>query len=160
MKVARQDCETIPPALIPSADGKCEYDLHGESMHGAVSLSRRVDAGKMAGLLEGRQGLSDFLSAAQIRYLQERVGLWPLPAGIERLGPVSIETYRRKGERFVVEAWTLPRGERYLEISQKSNQAQALKVREDLLARLARTGISVCADQSSQSAGKLQQLAR
>jgi hypothetical protein len=160
LKVARQDCSTIPPALIPDGQGKCEFDLHGESMQGAVSLSRRLNAADTADLLAGRRGLSAALSATQVRFLQERVGLWPLPAGIERLGPVSIATFRRKGERLVVEAWTLPGGERYLEISQKSDQAHALQLRAALLERLEAARIAVCTDQSSQSAAKLRQLVR
>lgn len=159
MKVARQDCGAIPPALVPAADGKCEIDLHGESMHGAVSLSRQLDAAATTALHEGRR-LPDVLSATQIRYLRERVGLWPLPDAIERFGPVSLVAYRRKGERFVVDAWTMPAGERYLEISQKTTQMRALEVRAALLQRLARAGVAVCSDQSSQAANKLRLLAR
>jgi len=159
MKIARQDCAALPSALIPKGEGKCELDLHGDSMHGAVSIARALDAEASAALLAGRMTLREALSPAQIRFLDQRLGLWPPPDGIVRLGPVRIDAYRRKAERFVLEAWTLPGGETHLEISQKSTSDRAYGVRDALLRRLAAADVAVCADQSSQSARKLGQLA-
>ena len=43
LKVADQDCAAAKPELIPSGEGKCEYDVYGTSRAGAVSLTRKLD---------------------------------------------------------------------------------------------------------------------
>ncbi len=43
LKVADQDCARLDPNLVPPGEGKCEIDLHGASMAGAVSLARKLD---------------------------------------------------------------------------------------------------------------------
>jgi len=42
VKVANQDCARIDPKMVPPKIGKCEFDVHGASMAGAVSLSRNL----------------------------------------------------------------------------------------------------------------------
>jgi hypothetical protein len=160
LKVADQDCARIDSALLPPAEGKCEYDLHGTHFKGAVSLSRELDEPTARELLDGRMPLADALSPAQIRYLREGVSVWPLTSDIRRLGPVRIEAYRPADRSFVVELWQLPGGDRYAEISQKTTAEEALRRRPALEATLARAGVAACADQSSQAAGKLRTLLR
>ena len=159
LKVADQACEPVAP-LLAGTDGKCEYDLHGPDFRGAVSLNRRVDAGAARALLDAPGTLSAFLSPGQTRLLREGTSAWPLPPNIERYGPVRIEAYRAKGKRYVVELWTLPGGERYAEISQKTRVDQALGVRAAIERDLSRVGVAPCADQSSQAGAKLRALVR
>jgi hypothetical protein len=160
LKVADQDCKRVAPGLLPPGEGKCEYDLHGADFKGAVSLSRNLDEAAFRGLLDGSVPLARALGPAQIRYLRDGLGAWPLAAGIERLGPVRIQPYRAKGQRFVVEAWLLPGGESFVEISEKTDHGAALRRREELLSILARAGVAVCEDQSSQALIKMRALAR
>ena len=160
MKVADQDCTRLAPELLPHGEGKCEYDLHGADFKGAVSLSRDLDERAVRGLLDGTLPLAAALSDAQIRYLREVLAAWPLASGVARLGPVQIRDYRPADRRFVVEVWQLPSGGRYVEISQKAAYADAVGRRAALEAELAKAGVAVCPDQSSQAGSKLRALAQ
>jgi hypothetical protein len=159
LKVADQACGRVAP-LLAGTDGKCEYDLHGADLKGAVSLNRRLDANSARALLDAPGTLGASLSPGQSRFLREGTSAWPLPANVERYGPVRIEAYRAKGKRWVVELWSLPGGERYAEISQKARYDDAHGVRAAIERDLARAGVAPCADQSSQAGAKLRALAR
>jgi hypothetical protein len=158
LKVADQDCAQVPPGLIPHRDGKCEYDLHGTDLKGAVSLNRALDDRTKTELVAGRLALSQVLSPAQIRYLQEVAHAWPLASGLERLGPVHVDLYRSPERSLVVEVWHLPSGRQFIEISRKVRLEEARRTRSELDGTLAKVGVRVCADQSSQARAKLQDL--
>jgi len=160
MKVARQDCPAQPVGALPRGEGKCEYDWHGETAHGAVSLSRALTANDAMALREGRTPLAAVLSAAQVRFLREQLGISPLPAGVAPIGPATLQAYRPAKDRYVVEVWTLPAGSPFVEISRKSTNADAPRVREELLALLSRAGVEVCSDQASRAEEKLRLLGR
>ena len=160
LKAAGQECATVPSALLPRAEGKCENDWHGTHVQGAVSLSRRLDSTDAMALREGPAALAAALSASQVRFLRERLGAWPLPPGIGALGPVTLQEYRPQQGAYTVEVWTVPPATTFVEISQKSADASAARVRDELLARLARANVEVCADQSSRADDKLEQLRR
>jgi len=100
------------------------------------------------------------LSPAQITYLREVAGFWPLPPGVRGLGPMRVRTYRTKGERYDIDISQLPGGERYAEISRKVPLADATQTFGTLKANLSRAGVEMCADQSSQAANKLRALLR
>ena len=154
LKVADQDCEKVRRDLLPARDAKCEYDIHGVKPVGAVSITRSLSADASRALLDGRVALADVLSPAQKRYL-EATGGWPLAGGIERLGPARIRAYRSAGVKYVVEAWTLPGDERFVEISQKAPLMSAAALQAELETMLDRAAVPRCADQSSQAAAKL-----
>ncbi len=59
------------PASYPPDAGKCELDMHGTTMSGAVSLSRRLTAGQSDDLVAGRVSPPDVLSPVQIAYLRD-----------------------------------------------------------------------------------------
>jgi hypothetical protein len=158
LKVADQDCAGPPAASIPRADGKCEYDLHGARLKGAVSLSRSLADAKAQDLLKGRSALSEVLSPAQVGYLRDVVHAWPLPAPLLRLGPVRIDTYRSPSQPFVAELWRLPSGRRFAELSQKADFEDALRLHASLSHALAKAGVQVCEDQGSQARAKLEDL--
>src|SRR4029077_16340131 len=82
MKIARQDCPALPSGALPRGEGKCEYDWHGEIVHGAVSLSRVLTPTAATALREGSTPLAAMLSVAQARFLREQLGIWPLPADV------------------------------------------------------------------------------
>ncbi len=42
LKAAHQNCPEINPVLLPADQAKCEYDMHGEQLEGAVSISRTL----------------------------------------------------------------------------------------------------------------------
>lgn len=157
LKVAHQNCPEINPALLPADQAKCEYDMHGEQLEGAVSISRILESTKVQDLFKGSTALPDLLSPAQVRYLQEGTAVWPLPSGLRRLGPGKIDTYRKKGQPFVVEIWKLPLGQRFIEISQKSNLADVRRVKSNLKEILTRNHVKVCEDQNSQAGRKLKE---
>lgn len=158
LKVADQDCARIDPKLVPSGEGKCEYDVYGTTMAGAVSLNRSLGVGSTDDLIAGRVTPAQALGPLQIRYLREVVGVWPLPPGIRGLGPMQIRTYRSKGKRYDVDISQLPAGEQYAEVSRKVPAADATRTMGAMEADLARAGVEMCADQSSQAVNKLRAL--
>ena len=162
LKFADQNCAAIPARLLPKGAGKCEYDLHGTSLKGAVSLEQTLSAPTLRVLRDASrspaEAVNSSLNQAQITFLREQFGVWPLPADIRRLGPATLKTYRSKFEPFVVESWNLATSERFVEISQKTTYGKADAVKSALTARLASAGIEVCGDQSSQALPKLKAL--
>jgi len=160
LKVADQDCARLERGLVPSGEGKCEYDVHGTSMAGAVSLSRQLSVTRTNELVAGRVAPAQVMSPAQIRYLHEVVRIWPLPTGIRALGPMLLRTYGTPDKRYDVDISQLPDGVEYAEISRKVPVADATRVKETMEADLSRVGVDVCADQSSQAVNKLRSLLR
>lgn len=158
LKIANQSCGAIERA-IPEGEGKCEYDLHGEKFAGALSLSRGLDSKQADRLRSGAEPFAGTLTATQHRFLQ-KPGLGSLPDGIAPIGPARVMSYRRGKSLFEVEMWTLPRGESFIEISQKARYADAMKVRAALERELATAGLAMCKDQGSQAAEKLRLLVR
>jgi len=156
---ATPDCARLDPALLPAGHGKCEADMHGESLRDTVSLDTALDEKTVRELLNGGVALASVLSPAQTRYLQTIAGAWPLAADLRRMGPVRVETLLPKGGLFVVEAWRLPGGQRFTEASQKTARADAPRLRAELIAKIDRAGVHLCSDQSSQSTAKLRILA-
>jgi hypothetical protein len=159
MKVADQDCRAVDPVVLREGGGKCEYDLHGADLRGAVSLTRKLGGATAKALVDGRLPLSDALSAAQVGYLRAKTSAWPLPAGITPRGPVWIDAYRPEGKKFGVEIWRLPSGQRYVEMSQKTAYADAWRLHARLQSELVRAGVAPCDDQSSQAGDKARNLA-
>lgn len=160
LKVADQDCARLDPGLLPPSEGKCEYDVQGQSIAGAVSLTRRLGVRATDDLVAGRVAPAQMLSATQIRYLREIVGIWPLPPGIRILGPMQVRRYRTMGDLYDIDISQLPAGEQFAEISRKVPLANAARAMEVLEADLSRAGIEMCADQSSQAVNKLRSLLR
>jgi hypothetical protein len=160
LKVADQDCARLDPKVIPPGEGKCEYDVHGASMAGAVSLTRNLSVTKTSDLLAARVAPAQVLSPAQIGYLRDVVAIWPLPPGIRGLGPMHVRKYRTRDGRYDIDISELPGGERYAEISRKVPQADADRALGVLKADLSRAGVEACADQSSQAINKLRSLVR
>jgi hypothetical protein len=158
VKIANQDCRALPAGLVPPHEGKCEFDVHGDAIAGAVSLTRSLDARDTAALIAGTRPLSAMLSPAQARYLREIVQVDPLPAGVVALGPIANRVYRTGDGAYDVDVSQLPGGQRYAEISTKVPLAQASVAEARLAARLAQAGVTPCADQSAQAAGKLRLL--
>jgi hypothetical protein len=155
VKVANQDCNALP-LEVAHDDGKCEYDVHGETLSGAVSLTRAIVAAQTREVLSGRLALAGVMSPAQVGYLRDVVNLWPLPADIRGLGPIEVQRYR--GKPYDVDISTLPDGTRYVEISRKVALVDAPRARENLEADLVRAGVTACADQSAQAEKKLRSL--
>ena len=160
LKVADQDCAKLDPKAVPRGQGKCEYDVHGASMAGAVTLTRALNARETSDLMAGRVPPAQMLSAAQTRYLRDVVGLWPLPPALRGLGPISLRSYATRTGSYDVDLTRLPAGEQYVEISRKVKVADATKAMGVLEADLARAGVEACADQSAQAVNKLRALLR
>jgi len=158
LKVADRDCAQLDPKRVPRGEGKCEYDVYGTTIVGAVSLNVTLDEDKTNELIAGRATPADVLSAAQTRYLREVVGMWPLPPEIRKLGPMSVQTYRTRGSRYDIDVSELPGGERFAEISRKAPLDDASRTMAAMKTELSRAGIAMCADQSSQAANKLRAL--
>jgi len=160
LKVADQDCARLERGVVPSGEGKCEYDVYGTSMAGTVSLTRRLGAESTNELIAGRVAPAQVLSRSQIRYLREVARIWPLPPGIRALGPMHVRTFRTPDKLYDIDISQLPGGTQYAEISRKVAVADATRTKEVLEADLSRAGIEICADQSSQAANKLRSLLR
>lgn len=155
LKVANQDCMEIKPGWIPEHEGKCEYDNHGAAFSGAVSLTHTLDAESARALTAGRLPLENALASAQVAYLRDVVGAWPLVSGIRPLGPAHIRQYRAKKADYDVNVWTLPAGETDIELSEKTSFKKVLDRRAELLAMLAKTAIALCPDQAGQGVKRL-----
>jgi hypothetical protein len=156
LKVARQDCMALPRDAIPKAEGKCEYDVYGDSSDGAVSLTRPLDAAATRELLAGKSNVATLLSDAQLRYLRDVAKSWPLPSDLRPLGPISNRVYT--ASRYDVDLSALPDGQRHAEISDKVPLERASGERDRLLRYLAQAGVVVCADQGGQAAAKMRRL--
>jgi hypothetical protein len=160
LKVADQDCARLEQGLVPSGEGKCEYDVHGTSVAGAVSLTRRLSVASTRELVAGRAVPAQVMSPAQIRYLREVVRVWPLPTAIRALGPMLLRTYGTSDKRYDIDVTQLPDGVEYAEISRKVPAADATRVQATMEADLSRAGVEICADQTSQAVNKLRSMLR
>jgi hypothetical protein len=160
LKAADQDCARLDPKLVPPGDGKCEYDVYGNNMAGAVSLNLRLGTKRTSDLLAGRVTPTEAMSPTQVRYVRDVVGIWPLPGNIRKLGPMQVQTYRTKGKVDDIDISQLPDGEQFAEISRKVPQEDASRTMGVMEADLSRAGVEICADQSSQAANKLRSLLR
>ena len=160
LKVANQDCARLAPGVVPSGEGKCEYDVYGASMSGTVSLTRHLDAKSTSELVAGRVAPQRVLSQTQTGYLREVVGIWPLPRDIRALGPMHVQIYRTPDKLYDVDVTQVPGSIQYAEISRKVPVADAFRLMREMEADLSRVGIEKCADQSSQAVNKLRSLLR
>jgi len=156
LKVARQDCASLPHDAVPRKEGKCEIDVHGDVADGAVSLSRTLDASATRQLIAGRIEVVELLSDAQSRFLRDIAKAWPLPSDLRPLGPISNRVYR--ASRYDVDVSTLPDGRQYAEIADKVPIDRVAHERDRLMQHLARADVEVCAKQEGQAADKLQRL--
>jgi hypothetical protein len=73
---------------------------------------------------------------------------------------MKVQAYRSKGRLYDIDIWELPSGEQFAEISRKVQTADATRTMRAMKAGLARAGVEMCADQSSQAAKKLRALLR
>jgi hypothetical protein len=160
LKVANQDCARLEHGLVPVGEGKCEYDVYGTSMAGAVSLNRHLDAESTGGLVAGRVAPASVLSQSQTSYLRDVARIWPLPTQVHALGPMLVQTYRTPDKLYDIDISQLPGGIRYAEISRKVPVADALRLKRVMEADLSNAGVEACADQSSQAGNKLRSLLR
>jgi hypothetical protein len=160
LKFADQDCARVDARMLPPGAGKCEIDVHGERMAGAVSLSRRLTSKEAGDLVAKRAPPGDFLSPAQSAYLRDVAGIWPLPRDLRPLGPIQSRGYVTKGEPYDVDVSRLPAGDVFVEISRKVPAADAQRAKDALDAMLERRKVAVCADQSAQAANKLKAMLR
>lgn len=160
LKVANRDCAQLDLVRVPTREGKCEYDVYGKSTAGAVSLNIDLGATRTNDLLAGHMTPAQALSSSQVGYLREIVGIWPLPPGIQALGPMQVRTYRTKDTHYDIDISQLPGGEQYAEISRKVPLADATREKDAMEAMLSRAGVEVCSDQSSQAVTKLRALQR
>lgn len=171
VKVGGQDCVRVDPASLGPA-GKCEADLHGDSVEDVVSVDAALTKQQRQALLPQRPvraeapvaALAAALSREQRSWLASRRGVAAgaplLPSDLMRLGPSNVRSYRAPDADFGVEVWTLPGGKQFVELSEKVRRDTAPARRSALLEMLARSGVSVCADQASQARSKLEWLAR
>jgi hypothetical protein len=158
LKVAEQDCARLPATAIPPGQGKCELDMHGATMTGAVSLSQPLSRERADALTRGTARVQDAMSAAQGDFLRDVERGGPLPASLLPLGPLSITTQRAPDRSYAVDITTLPGGEQYLELTRKVRADQAERTRHRLEQELARAGVALCTDQSGQAAVKMRKL--
>ena len=160
VKIANQDCSRIDAKMVPPKEGKCEFDVHGASMSGTVSLSRHLSRKKWEDLVAGRVATADVLSPVQIAYLRDVAKIWPLPTDLRALGPKQSRAYAMQDKSYEVDVSKLPSGEQYVEMSHRVPVAEAQTARAALDAMLARSGVTVCADQAGQAANKLKLMLR
>ena len=167
LKSAGQNCTQVDAALL-KPDGKCEADLHGDSLDDVVSLTRRLDRQEHGGLLAPgasrgavlAKTLVSTLAPNQRTMLAAQRGVAGdsalLPDDIARLGPSTVRAYRGRKGSFVVEVWTLPGGQQFVELSEKVRREEALARRAELTATVGAAGVAICPDQDSQARKKLE----
>ena len=160
VKIANQDCAGIDAKMVPPKAGKCEFDVHGASMSGTVSLSRHLSHKQWTDLVAGRAPAADLLSAVQVAYLRDVARIWPLPTDLRPLGPKQSRAYVMEDKSYEVDVSKLPTGELYVEMSHRVPVAEAQTAKAALDAMLARSGVTACADQAGQAANKLKLMLR
>jgi hypothetical protein len=160
VKIANQDCARIDSKMVPPKEGKCEFDVHGASMSGTVSLSRHLSRKQWTDLVAGRVPAAELLSAVQVAYLRDVARIWPLPTDLRPLGPKQSRAYVMPDNSYEVDVSKLPTGEQYVEMSHRVPVADAQTARAALDAMLARSGVTTCADQAGQAANKLKLMLR
>ena len=160
VKVANQDCARIDPKMVPPKIGKCEFDVHGASMAGAVSLSRNLSDKEWKDLAAGRVAPADMLSAVQIAYLRDIAKVWPLPEKLRPLGPKQSRAYVMPDKSYEIDVSKLPTGELYVEMSHRVPAADGLRAKDAADAMLKRAGVAACEDQSAQAINKLKLMLR
>jgi len=158
LKAAEQDCAALPSTAVPGGAGKCEYDLHGAKLAGALSLTHRLDTHAAGELMVGRLPLASALSPAQAGFLKTVPGAWPLPPDLRPLGPTRVRSYSTGNKRYVVDISELPGGERFVEISRKVVHDDVQRAQVLLAQDLAHAGVAACEDQSAQAVNKLRAL--
>ncbi len=158
LKVADQDCARLPATAIPAGQGKCEMDMHGATMTGAVSLSQPLSRARADALVAAATRVQDALSPAQVNFLRDVERGGPLPNTLLPLGPLSITSQQAADRSFAVDVTTLPGGEQYLEVTRKVRVEEAEQTRHRLEQALARAGVALCADQAGQAAVKMRKL--
>jgi hypothetical protein len=158
LKVADQDCARLPATAIPAGQGKCEMDLHGATMTGAMSLSQPLSRAHADALVAGATRVQDALSPAQVNFLRDVEGGGPLPTTLLPLGPLSVISRQAADRSYAVDVTTLPGGEQYLEVTRKVRVDRAERTRHSLEQSLTRAGVTLCADQSGQAAIKMRKL--
>lgn len=160
VKVGNQDCARVDAATLSASDGKCEYDVHGTAVAGAVSLSQDLDSRRTADLVAGRVGLADVLNTTQRNFLRDAAGVSPLPAGLKGLGPTQLMTYETKKHRYDVDVSKTPDGAQYVEISRKVPVKDVASVSDRMKADMTKAGVAMCSDQSGQARTKLLSMVR
>lgn len=169
LKAGGRDCSRVAPGQLKRHD-KCEADLHGERLDDTLSLTRRLDGHQQELLLapgaSAGKALSEALGQVLSKVQRDLLGGQAsapdgaaLPPELVRLGPATVRAYDRRGEDVVVEVWTLPTGQQFVEISRKVERDAALPGRARLLERLRSAGLAPCADQDSQARNKLRLMA-
>ncbi|MEP7328180.1 MAG: hypothetical protein ABI777_03125 [Betaproteobacteria bacterium] len=158
LKIADQDCAQLPADAIPEGQGKCELDMHGASIVGAVSLSQPLSRDRADALVAGRARVQDALSPAQSRFLREVVRVDPLPAALLPLGPLAVASRKAANGSYALDITTLPNGDQFLELTRKVNVDRAESTRNRIEQELARQGVEACVDQSGQAAFKMRKL--
>ena len=120
VKIANQDCARVDAKMVPPKEGKCEFDVHGASMSGTVSLSRHLSHKKWKDLVAGRVSAADLLSAVQVAYLRDVAKIWPLPTracvrwGRRSRAPTSCRTSRTRST-----CRSFPPEKQYVEMSHR-----------------------------------------
>ena len=156
LKVAKQDCEALPPNAVPSAEGKCEYDMYGDTLSGAVSLSRTLDRATTRDLIERKADVLPLLSPSQVSFLRDVVKKWPLPADLRPLGPIANRVY--SASKYDVDVSTLPDGQTYAEITDKVALDDARDEYDKLVRHVSKAGVEICPSQEGQAAAKMKRL--
>lgn len=166
LKVAGQDCSALDVRSL-RGHGKCEADLHGASFDDVVSLSRSLTRDEVRTLLQPApratplaEALWALLNDRQRQFAAGRrtVGN-ALPREPLALGPSRVRSYRSSQDAYVVEVWSLPAGQQFIELSERATRDTAVARRTQLLDRIAAAGLTTCADQESQAGEKLRRLA-
>ena len=156
LKVTKQDCKALPRNAVPKAEGKCEYDMYGETISGAVSLSRTLDSATTRDLIERKVDVVSLLSPSQVSFLRDVVKTWPLPADLRPLGPIANRVY--SASKYDVDVSTLPDGQSYAEITDKVPLDRARGEYDKLTRYLAKAGVGICPSQEGQAAAKMKRL--
>ena len=154
----------VPPKLRELPGFKIEIDASPTGFTCSCSLTTQMPDRKIKDLLVGTRTLSDVLDRSQRKLLDDRL---PEAVGLKDLrvlGPVHLlkckfspEGYPR---RMTAELWLLPHGGRILELSAKTDPAQAFQAAAETKTFLAERGIDLGAPQELKTKSALADLAR
>lgn len=141
-------------------DFKCEYDdAVGKRAVSSCSLSTTQGPGEIVKAARGDQTIATLFTAEQHAFLAEH-GRVPDWSTVRAFGPIAAEVWKVEppeldGEKVTVERWSVPGGNRSLEVSVKVKGNEARAAEKKLVAWVVAHGLTASATQETKTKAAL-----
>lgn len=142
---------------------KCETDRAGDRSVESCSLTRAQRKGELGEAEAGRRPVRKLFSREQERFLETYASARVPWERLEVLGPVEARVWELRDARFqgklVLEAWRLPGGPEFLELSTRSDPGEAEAVQARLIRWVQSRGLALDPAQEGKTRAVLEYLA-